>query len=288
MKSIYKSKDAKNNIRTIHNDKLLSLPFPTSKIDVNTSFGMTRVYKAGNPNGRKVIVFHGVHAGSAVALEALEMLLDEYKLIAIDTIGQATMSADVKIDISDNSFALWADEVLNTIGIEKADFIGISYGAFILQKVMTHKPDKISKAVMVGPSGLANGDLLSSLTKLTLPLMKFMITKSDKSLNKFLSAFVPENDHYMHRFQRAILTGVNMDYRKPDLLRKEDIEHFTKPVYIITADNDVFFPSNKTLNRAQEIFPNIEDTHVLQNCKHLPSKEQYPEIQSKLLQWLAQ
>ena len=85
--------------------------------------------------------------------------------------------------------------------------------------------------------------------------MRYMITKKDEHLRSFIKSFVPEDDAFMFRMQKALLTGVKIDFRRPTLLKEKDINHFTKPVYMIVADDDIFFQADK-----QEHFVSIITT----------------------------
>lgn len=286
MKSLYKSPEAKSEIMSLYDEKLKNLGIDYQEIDVNTSFGRTRVIKTGVENGKKIVLFHGINAGSPLTLEAVKDLRNDYSLIAIDTIGQATKSEENPINIKDNTYAMWADEVLDQLEITDAHFIGISYGAFILQKLITHRPAKVSKCIFVVPGGLVNGKLGESMRRLTLPLIKYHITKKDSHLKAFTKAFVPDGDEFMFRMQKALLTGFKMDYRRPVLLKEKDVENFTNPVYMIVADDDVFFPGDEAIKRAKKLFKNIQGTHVLENSKHMPSFDKFSEIQQKIKSWI--
>lgn len=286
MKSIYKSTEAKEKILSLYDKKLKGLDFSFIEKDINTSFGRTRVIISGNPNGKKVVLFHGIHAGSPLTLECIKGLQNDYHLFAIDTIGQATKSDETTINIKDNSLAIWADEVLDGLNLTRAHFLGISYGAYILQKLITHRPSRVDKCVFIVPSGLANGNLWPSLTKLSFPLLKYHMTKKDKDLRAFVKHFVPEDDLYMFEFQKAILTGLHMDYRRPQILQKKDVAHFTNPIYIMAADDDVFFPAEKVIANAKSVFKNLKDIHLLKNCKHMPHAEHFPEMENKIREWI--
>ena len=104
---------------SLYEEKLNSLQIDYKEIDVKSSFGNTRVIKTGNENGNPVVIFHGINAGAPLTLEAVKDLRKDYLLYAIDTIGQATKSDENRIDINDNSYALWATEVLNNLNIDK-------------------------------------------------------------------------------------------------------------------------------------------------------------------------
>ena len=287
MKNIYKSEKAKLEILSLYEQKAKSLDFPFQEKDIETTFGRTRVLISGNEKGKDLVLFHGIHAGSPLTLESIKNLQKDFKIYAIDTIGQATKSAETTINIKDDSFARWADEVLEQLQINKADFIGISYGAYILQKLITHKPNRVNNCIFVVPSGLANGNLWPSLTKLSLPLFRFLRTQKDEDLRKFVQHFIPEDDEYMFAFQRAILTGLHMDYRRPQILQKKDVNHFTNAVFIIAAEDDIFFPAEKSIKQARKVFTNLKEVYLLKNCKHMPHKSQFHEIENKLKEWLA-
>lgn len=286
MQKLYKSKNAKDLIMTLYDEKLNSLEIVYDEIDVKTSFGRTRVIKTGNENGQKIVLFHGINAGAPLTLEAVKGLRNKYLLYAIDTIGQATKSDENRINIKDNSYALWAIEVLKELQIKEANFIGISYGSYILKKLISHSPEKVLKCLFIVPSGLVNGAFRPSLMRLTLLLIRFHITKKDNHLKAFLKAFVPEDDEFMFKLQKAMLLGVNMDYRRPVLLQEKEIQNFTNPVYIMVADDDIFFPGNAAINRAKKIFRNIQDIYVLKNCKHMPARDLFPVIEDKIKLWI--
>lgn len=286
MSKLYKNNLAKAQILALYDEKLDQLNLNFEVFDINTRFCTTRVYKTGNPSGKVVVLFHGINAGSPVTLEAVKELSDRYLFYAIDTPGQTTRSEEYFFDIYGDDYAVWAEEVLEQLSVTDVAVIGISYGAYILQKIMIHRPNLISKAIMVVPAGLVNGKLIESMVHLTVPLTKFMITKNEKHLKRFVSSFVPDEDDYMFKFQKCLLNGVNIDFRRPKLIKNTQVLHFEKPVYVMVADNDVFFPGMAALERAKKVFPNLQQTYILNNCKHLPGKERYPEIQRVVSGWI--
>ena len=269
----------------LYDEKLKSLEIDYENIDIETSFGQTRIIQTGNETGKPVVIFHGINAGAPLTLEALKGITNEYLLFAIDTVGQATKSEATRINIRDNSYALWADEVIQKLDIQVAYFIGISYGAYILQKLISYRPKLVEKCVFVVPSGLVNGNFVPTISRLTIPLIRYLITKKETDLKKFIDAFVPQEDEFIFRLQKELLTGLNMDCRRPTILKEEEIEEFTNPVYMIVADDDVFFPGHKAINKAKAIFKNFKEAHILKNSKHMPAREDYPEIQEKIRNW---
>ncbi|MDO5981110.1 alpha/beta fold hydrolase [Flavivirga spongiicola] len=270
----------------LYEEKLEGLDIEYTEIDIDTQFGRTRIIKTGNPKGKKVVLFHGYNAGAPVTLEAVKELRNIYCFYAIDTIGQATKSAETKMNIKDDSFAIWSDEVLEKLNINKGNIIGISYGAFIVQKLITYRPQRVKKCVFVVPSGIVNGNIWESMTKLTIPLIRFKITKKERHLKAFLNAFVPEGDKFMFKMLKLIMEGVKLDTRIPALLKRKHIKHFNKPVYIMSASNDIYFPSKKIAKKSKSLFNNLKEVYLLENSKHMPSKNTFGEIQFKIKEWI--
>lgn len=286
MKSIYKNNQAKIDLMNLYDQKLDQLQIDYTNIDVESSFGRTRVVQCGNPSAKKIVMFHGYSAGSPITIEAVKGLLDKYCFYVIETVGQVTKSDETVLDINDDSFARWASEVLMKLGLSRVNVIGISYGAFIVQKLMVHQADLIEKCVLVVPSGIVNGNFWESTKKLTFPLIRWKITQKESHLKSFLSAFVPNDDAFLNKMLSLIMKGVKLDTRIPKLLKAQQVEHFKAPVYIIASKKDIYFPGDKIAKRSKALFSNLKEVHLLENSKHMPSKSSYTLIQKKIGEWL--
>ncbi|MCC5927923.1 MAG: alpha/beta hydrolase [Cyclobacteriaceae bacterium] len=287
MKSIYKNQEAKRKMMALYDEKLQSLQIEYQSRYLETRFGKTHVITTGNEQAAPLILLHGINAGAPLTLEAIKNLGDAFCLHAIDTPGQTTRSDENRINIKGPDFAEWLHDVMQGLGIEKAHFIGVSYGAFILQKMMTYYPEKIRSAVFVVPAGLCNGPVYRSFVHLTIPLIRFLLSKKDRHLARFLSAFSDaEAGSTMFEMQKIMLLETYMDYRRPGLLKKQDVANYKSPLYVVVAADDVFFPGDKAIQRCREIFSNVQDVHILKTSKHMPNASCYPAMEARIREWL--
>ena len=149
-------------------------------------------------------------------------------------------------------------------------------------------PQKISKSILVVPAGIINGNPGSLLTKVTFPMLSFLITRSDKSLKLFMDSFYTSYGPEDVSFIRHILLDTKQDHRKPPLVNKIDLENFTGSTYVMVADDDVFFPAEKVIEKSKSIFKNLKECYVLKNSKHAPSCKDYDEIENKITDWLSE
>jgi pimeloyl-ACP methyl ester carboxylesterase len=285
-KSLYKSPEFKQNLMDLYDSKMNSLGLSYQDLFVDTFAGKTHVIKTGDNSKPPIVLLHGINAGAPVAIEPLKELAKDYLIYAIDTIGQTTKSAETRLDLNNNDYGKWLSETLDQLGLEKVPIIGASYGGFLLQKLIISNPEKVSKAIFVVPAGFGNGGFIESTKKLTIPLIKFMISKKESHLRNFMKGFYNKVDDHWLKFQKNTLLGVNMDFRRPPILKKEDVEGFKSPVYLITAEDDVFFPAKYSIEKCKSYFENFSDLYLLKDSKHIPESTQFEEIQSVISGWL--
>lgn len=188
-KSIYKSDQARSILAEMYNQRLADMNSDHDSFYVETTAGKTHILALGNPDLPPVIVLHGINAGAPMALESIANLSKSYRLFGVDTLGQVGRSDENRLSMKDNSYGDWLSEVVEKLGISQAPIIGVSYGAYILQKLMATSPEKISKAIFIVPSGFVNGPFWPSTKHLTIPLIRFFLTKSDAALRSFMEAF---------------------------------------------------------------------------------------------------
>ncbi|WP_338762555.1 alpha/beta hydrolase [Bernardetia sp. ABR2-2B] len=286
--TIYKKPTYKQNLMRLYDAKLNSFAKDSyEELNIETFAGNTHIIVRGEESLPPLVVFHGIHAGAPVALEAMKNLHEKYRIYAIDTIGQATKSDETTLDFKNNEYGKWAAEVLEKLHLQNVPVIAISYGAFILNELIRVSPKSIKKAIYIVPSGFANGDFLPSFSRLSIPLFKFHFTKKEKDLIKFMDAFFTTKDKHWIELQKNILLGVKMDYRRPPLMTEKDTQNFDAPVFAIIAENDVFFPKEKAIVRMKKVFADLREIYILKDAKHIPDESRYDEITNKIEEWLS-
>lgn len=286
--SIYKNSDAQKNLLELYDKKLSVCNIQYEERYVDTFAGKTHVIITGGDEKPPVVLLHGINAGAPLALEAIRGITEKYRIYAIDTVGQVGKSSETRLDVKGDAYARWLAETMDQLELFRAAFIGVSYGAFLLQKLMTYFPERIAKGIFIVPGGFGNGPFFRSLTQLTIPLIRFMISKKERDLLKFMDAFFVTKDEHSVEMQKNILLGVKVDFRRPTILKKEDVKMLKAPVYTMVADDDVFFPGEITIERCQSLFYDFRESYVLKGGKHIPDQDRYQEIEDKVDEWLSE
>ena len=117
-------------------------------------------------------------------------------------------------------------------------------------------------------------------------MRKFLKTESNDDLLAFMDAYYTDKDDFSVRLQRNVLLGVKLDTRRPPLLNSKDTENFNAPAYILAAGDDIFAPAERTLKYAEKVLKNLKETKILENSKHVPSKNRFKEIEKTIADWL--
>lgn len=285
---VYKTEEAKERLHTLYQSNIQSLNEPARSRFVETSFGTTHLCCLGDQKNPPVLVFHGINSGAPVALESIQSLTDSFYLIGVDTPGQATPSDPIRLDPNSDEYGSWAAEVCERLGYEQCAAIGVSYGGFILRKMLEVAPERLNKAIFVVPAGVADGDHWTTFKTITWPLIRFMVSRSDKQLHRFMSGYYTDPGPSDLELQRNSLLGVHVDFTRPPKMTAEAVAHTNTPVYLMTAENDVFFPSAAVTDRFRSFIPTLKDTHELKGSKHVPSASHYPVIATKIRTWMSE
>ena len=282
--TIYKSEEGRRKFEAHYVEALKKLPFDYSEKKIDTRFGHTNVLIAGPEDAPPIFVIHGVGANAPIALTAISKLVASYRVYAPDLIGQTGRSVEYRPDIKGNSYGMWLADVLDGLSIDQVDIIGVSYGAFVSLKLAAHAPERISKLILVVPGGLVDSSPLVAISKVAWPMMKYNLWPTRKNLDHLLNNIFTDPEGW-HTYQSDIFKYVNMDMRKPPLVKKSTMQLFKAPVFVLGADNDIFFPGDEVIEKAKSVFPNFVTGTLLPNCKHAPPIN-YQPMNQKLEEYL--
>ncbi|BDS12240.1 alpha/beta fold hydrolase [Aureispira anguillae] len=284
--TIYKSAQAKKKILALYQQKLDALKLHYKETQIETKAGKTNVIVVGSEQLPPVVLLHGVNVGAPIALEAIQGLAQHFCIYAIDILGQPNRSEETRLPLRDNSYGKWLVEVLDALALERVALIGVSYGGFILQRLIACAPERIERAIFIVPAGFTNGSALKAIFKVLIPMRRYLKSRKKQDLHTFMDAFCAEKDAYLVAYQEAVLEGIYMDTRRPPLLTKKEAQKLDAPVYILAAEDDVFFPGNQTIKKAQRLFKNLQKTILMENAKHVPAGSDYEMIEQYIAGFL--
>jgi pimeloyl-ACP methyl ester carboxylesterase len=111
---------------------------------------------AGQPNGRTVVLFHGMNFGGFYFSGPIEFLRNEgFRVIVPDQIGFGRSSKPI-IPYNFHDMALNSRKLLQSLGITRVAVVGHSMGGMLTARFAASYPDVVERAVIYNPIGLTD------------------------------------------------------------------------------------------------------------------------------------
>jgi len=219
---VYKNARAQERILDTY-DKLVTMwNVEIEERDIATTYGSTHVIVCGKEGNPPLVLFHGVGDDSALMwLYNAEALSRSFRVHAVDTIGGPGKSRPNVNYNKGFDDALWVDETLARLGLDKVHIAGVSNGAYLAQYYGVHRPDRVIKMVcMAGSVPVGGGSPIKTMMKIFLPEALLPTRQNTEKLIKKLcgknSAVFTDNPVVMEHY-RWLLKGFNnmtMRYHK--------------------------------------------------------------------------
>ncbi|KAG0163906.1 hypothetical protein DFQ28_011069 [Apophysomyces sp. BC1034] len=153
-----------------------TLDFFPNGTDLQLPMGTMRYWNFGDPNGKRVVLIHGISTGSASYEKLARSLADQgHNVLLFDLWGRGF--ADAPPGYYDESlYNTQITLVLQTLGWESTDIVGVSLGGGIATSFTALYPEKVNKLVLIAPAGLMQSSDLPLMGKLVkLPLISNII-----------------------------------------------------------------------------------------------------------------
>jgi len=257
--SVFKSPEWRDRMRAYYHGILSTFPFEQRYVD--TSYGQTFLLAAGPESSPPVILIHGSNSNSEFWFPEIMALSAQFRVYAVDIIGEAGNSEEYRPDLETNDFALWLRDVLTALGIEKCVIIGNSLGGWMSLKFATTYPECVSKLVLIAAAGLApvHPQFLQNVQDTrqddgSVPITSDIIGASDipkevlEFMNLMAQSYSPIQE--LPLFDDGPLLKLNM------------------PVIFIDGEDDVIINVKESALRLSRLIPSAK-THLIPNCGHV-------------------
>ncbi|WP_067821268.1 alpha/beta fold hydrolase [Nocardia inohanensis] len=128
-------------------------PVPSTIVDVETSFGTTRVRRSGDGEGAPIVLLPGVGGNGQVWLRFIEDLARDHVVYTPDVMGWAGRCVQTAPLRDAEDIAKWMSEVLDGLGEDRVHLAGNSLGAWLAGAIAVYRSDRLASLTMLEPSG---------------------------------------------------------------------------------------------------------------------------------------
>ncbi|MCP4596350.1 alpha/beta hydrolase [Neptuniibacter sp.] len=262
-----------------------SLPAEVEGYYLQTPLGPVWTMEAGRKDAPPLIALHGLHTPAPFNLELLWPLTQHFRVISPDIPGQAGKTPGIAPLPSHHAYALWLEQVMDSLEIASCPMVGLSFGGAVLLDLAALNPKRISAASLIVPAGFFR-PLWRPLTKLVLPLVSFKLNSDQTHFDSLMKPLMGDNwpeleAYYFATFQ----AGIPMTLMPPGPYHLENLVDFYAPVQMFTASEDVYFAPDKLAEKARLALGSLKEVHEIQDF-HIPSSENRQFIQRECVRFL--
>jgi len=249
------------------------------RIEIQTSLGKTVIWgiNSEKKNLPALVFFPGART-CAMFLDldnALGDMKNNFRIFLVEANGQPSLSDGNSPEIKSDGYGLWAKEVLQKLGLEKANIAGASLGGLICLRLCIVAPGLVEKVILLNPAGISPFSMLpKNLFYNILPL----VAPSRRNVEKFLdkAVFYGETHRLPQAYKDLVvdyevhaLTRFNAKAQNPaKAIPASDLQKISSKVYLVLGDKDLLFPTQKTIAAAKEHISSLQEVVVLPNVGH--------------------
>ena len=242
MPNIYKSPEGEQAIKDRYRQFLKYWPVANQHLWIPTREGETFVIASGPENAPQLVLLHGTAFNSIMWMGDIGAWSQHFRVYAIDIIGDAGLSAPSRPSYASDAHALWLDDVLAAVGIEKASFVGVSLGGWIALDYATRRPNRVKSLVVIAPGGLASKNVLPWVLPL-LMMGKWGRRKIAEKISGPAAANPTPAGKAVSDFMAIVFKNMRQRNKRLPDFSDEALKRLTLPVMAILAGKDVFVDS---------------------------------------------
>lgn len=257
----FRTAQASEDYRAAYEQALALMPTPTRVLDLTTSLGIVRVYEWVNPDtpGAPVVLLPGRGSGVPMWSQNLPSLLAERTVYALDAIGDAGLSAQTAPLTSLAHQAVWIDETLAGLGIERAHIVGHSFGAASAASLAVNRPDRVATLTLLEPAFVLRWPPVSTLLWSIPALLPFLPQSWRDAAIARIAGEDPgaiDPDDPVARMITLGGTGYSAHLPTPRPLSDAELQGLGMPVYVGLAGASPITEGAESLAKA-ELIPEV-------------------------------
>lgn len=255
--SIYRSATGAAAVEGRYRDLLDRWPVPSEQLRLSTREGTTFVVACGPEDAPPAVLIQGSGANAAMWLPDMAVWAKEFRVFAVDLLGEPGLSAPSRPKLASDAYACWLDEVLNLLGLAEVSLVGVSLGGWVALDYATRQPERVRRLVLVSPSGLGRPRLRGLVTAILLrPFGDWgRRTMFAKVIGSAARAESTPWDTDLRDL--ALLISAHFRYRVESVPRfgPDRLRRLSMPVLLLAGGRDIMLDSRQSARLLERVVP---------------------------------
>jgi pimeloyl-ACP methyl ester carboxylesterase len=268
-----------------------SWPVPYRELTVPSRFGITHVVVSGLTDAPPLVLLHGYWATSTMWSLNIADLSKEYRVYAVDVMGQPSKSIPDEPIRNAADFVAWLTATLDGLHLDGVSLMGMSFGAWLVLTYAVAVPERVHKLVLLSPAASLLPLVKQFSVRGTLMLLfptRFMVN----SFMRWLGITDIPGETDARRILELMYLGLK-HFRfpretsriAPTVFSDDQLRAMHVPTLLLMGDHEVIYDPAKALARARRLFPDVEGALVPQSS-HDMSFGQHRVVDARVLEFL--
>jgi pimeloyl-ACP methyl ester carboxylesterase len=150
-KSGFRNAESRHRYLALYDHVRSLSPVPDAVHDVQTEFGVVRVYQHGFDGGVPLVLLPCFWATSAVWADHIPALAREFTVYTVDLLGQPGASVQTKAMSTADDCGRCVNEVFDGLRLEDVHVVGHSYGGWTAAQTAARTPDRLASVTLIEP-----------------------------------------------------------------------------------------------------------------------------------------
>jgi pimeloyl-ACP methyl ester carboxylesterase len=273
--SSFKTPEGEARFLAAYDAALKRWPVAYEELDIPTRFGTTHVVATGPKTAPALVLLHGYMATSVMWAPNIADFNSDYRVYAIDIMGQPSKSAPDEPIRDAKDYVAWLTATLDGLTLGRVSLLGMSFGGWIALRYAAAAPERVHKLALLSPGGLLR---FVRQFRPRAMLMVFLPTRF--TVNSFMrwAGFTDtpgETDAGpvlqlmylgMKHFQMPRDT-LRVAANAANAISDDELRRLHMPVLVLFGDGEVIYDPVKALERAQRLIPDVE-CGLIPRCRH--------------------
>jgi len=291
--SSFKSHEGEEEYMAAYEAALRLWPVAYEPMDIPGRYGRTHLVATGPKDAPSLVLLHMYFANLTMWAANIADLSRDYRVYAIDVIGQPNKSLPNQPLKSREDYVAWLSELLGALDIESTNLVGASFGGWLTLNYALGAPERVNKIALLSPAG-GLIPLVKQFYLRGLPMGFF----TRRFLVDWFIRWTTYEENLRDSNTRLIYLGCMADQMYlglkhfrvqagagPEVFSDEELRSMQVPTLLLIGQQEVLYDPEAALERARRLIPNFEGGLVPQ-ASHEMTISQHEIVDGRVLEFL--
>jgi pimeloyl-ACP methyl ester carboxylesterase len=290
--SPFKSPEGEAEFMAAYEATLKLWPVPYEQMDIPGCYGRTHLVASGSEDAPTLVLLHMFFTSLTQWAANIADLSRDYRVYAIDVIGQPSKSIPGQPLKSRQDCVTWLSELLDALNIESTDMVGASFGGWFTLNHAIGAPQRVNKIALLSPAGgfvpLVKQFYVRSMLTNLIP-RRFMMESFVRWMTYEENLRDPSTRLIMNCLTDQMYLGSRYFRMQggvlPSVFSDEELRSLQVPTLLLIGQQEVLYDPEAALERARRLIPNFEG-ELLPRANHEMTVSKHEIVDRCVLEFL--